>query len=51
MSDLHRRRSSGLALLLVLPIVVCNHTTFAATLNPSPTPTETSHSVYHSTSA
>ncbi len=40
MSDLHRRRSSGLSLLFVLPIVVCVHTTFAATPNPSPSASE-----------
>jgi tetratricopeptide (TPR) repeat protein len=40
MSDLHRRRSSGLYLLFVIPIVVCVHSTFAATLNPSPDATE-----------
>ena len=40
MSDLHRRRSSGLYLLFVFPIVVCVHTTFAATLNPSPAATD-----------
>jgi tetratricopeptide (TPR) repeat protein len=40
MSDLHRRRSSSLYLLLVLPIVVCVHTTFAATPNPATDPTE-----------
>ena len=40
MSDLHRRRSSGLILLLVLPIVVCVRATFAETLNPSVSPTE-----------
>ena len=36
MSDLHRRRSSGLALLFVLFTVVCVHTTFAETPNSSP---------------
>ena len=40
MSDLHRRRSSGLALLFVLPIVVCVHTSFAATPNSSPSASE-----------
>ena len=40
MSDLHRRRSSSLSLLFVLPLVVCFHTTFAATPNSSPAPTE-----------
>ncbi len=35
MNDLHRRRSSGLVLLLVLPLVMCVHTTFALTPNPS----------------
>jgi tetratricopeptide (TPR) repeat protein len=40
MRDLHRRRSSGLALLFVLPIVVGVSSTFAATLNPAPSPTE-----------
>jgi tetratricopeptide (TPR) repeat protein len=33
MSDLHRRRSSRLCLLLVFAFVVCAHTTFAATPN------------------
>jgi tetratricopeptide (TPR) repeat protein len=36
MSDLHRRRSSGLCLVLVFTSVVCVHTTFAATSNPAP---------------
>jgi tetratricopeptide (TPR) repeat protein len=40
MHDLHRRRSSGLCFLLVLPIVVCVHTAFAETPNPSPSATE-----------
>ena len=40
MNDLQRRRSSGLSLLLVLPLVVCVHTTFAATLNPSSSATD-----------
>ena len=40
MSDLHCRRSSGLCFLLVLPIVVCVHTSFAETPNPSPSATE-----------
>ena len=40
MSDLHRRRSSGLALLFVIPIVVCVHTSFAATPNSSPSTAE-----------
>ena len=40
MNDLQRRRSSGLCLLLVLPLVVCVHTTFAATPNPSPSATD-----------
>jgi tetratricopeptide (TPR) repeat protein len=40
MNDLQRRRSSGLALLLALPLVVCMHTTFAATLNPSSAATD-----------
>ncbi len=40
MSDLHRRRSSGLALLFVLPIAVCVHTSFAATPNSSPSASE-----------
>jgi tetratricopeptide (TPR) repeat protein len=40
MSDLHRRRSSGLCFLLVFLIVVCAHATFAETLNPSPSATE-----------
>ncbi len=35
MKDLHRRRSSGLSLLLVPMMVVCMHTTSAATLNPA----------------
>ena len=40
MRDLHRRRSSGLALLLIIPIVVCVHTSFAATPNSSPSASE-----------
>ena len=36
MSDLHRRRSSGLCLILVFTSVVCVRTTFAATSNPAP---------------
>jgi tetratricopeptide (TPR) repeat protein len=40
MNDLQRRRSSGLSLLLVLPLVVCVHTTFAATHNPSSAATD-----------
>jgi tetratricopeptide (TPR) repeat protein len=40
MSDLHRRRSSGLTLLFVLLTVVCVHTSFAATPNPSPSALE-----------
>ena len=40
MNDLHRRRSSGLCFLLVFSIVVCVHTTFAATPNPSSSATE-----------
>ena len=40
MNDLQRRRSSGLSLLLVLPLVVCVHTTFALTLNPSSAATD-----------
>jgi tetratricopeptide (TPR) repeat protein len=40
MNDLQRRRSSGLYLLLVLPLVVCVHTTFAATSNPSSSATD-----------
>ena len=36
MSDLHRRRSSGLCLIFVFVSVVCVHTTFAATSNPAP---------------
>src|SRR3984957_8251743 len=36
MSDLHRRRSSGLCLIVIFISVVCVHTTFAATSNPSP---------------
>jgi tetratricopeptide (TPR) repeat protein len=39
MSDLHCRRSSGLCFLLVLPIVVCLHTSLAETPNPSPSAT------------
>jgi tetratricopeptide (TPR) repeat protein len=35
MRDLHRRRSSGLCLIIVLT-VVCGHTTFAATPNSDP---------------
>ena len=34
MSDLHRRRSSGLCFLLVFSIAVCLHTASAATVNP-----------------
>jgi tetratricopeptide (TPR) repeat protein len=40
MSDLHCRRSSGLALLFVLSTVVCVHTTFAETPNSSPSALE-----------
>jgi tetratricopeptide (TPR) repeat protein len=40
MRDLQRRRSSGLSFLLVLPIVTCAHAMFAATLNPTPDPTD-----------
>ena len=40
MSDLHCRRSSGLSFLLVLPIVVCVHTSFAETPSPSPSASE-----------
>jgi tetratricopeptide (TPR) repeat protein len=40
MSDLHRRRSSGLCFLLVFSIAVCVHTAFAATDNPSSSATE-----------
>jgi tetratricopeptide (TPR) repeat protein len=40
MSDLHRRRSSGLALLLAFSFVACVPVTFAETPNPDPTPTE-----------
>src|ERR1700722_15349025 len=40
MRDLHCRRSSGLCLLLVLPMVVCVHTSFAETPNPSPAAAE-----------
>ena len=40
MNDLHRRRSSGLVLLLVLPLVMCVHTTFALTPNPSSSATD-----------
>jgi tetratricopeptide (TPR) repeat protein len=36
MSDLHRRRSSGLCLISVFISVVCVHATFAATSNPAP---------------
>lgn len=36
MHDLHCRRSSSLYLLLIFITVVCCHTTFAATSNPSP---------------
>ena len=36
MSDLHRRRSSGLCLILVFVSAVCVHTAFAATSNPAP---------------
>jgi tetratricopeptide (TPR) repeat protein len=40
MSDLQCRRSSGLTLLFVFFTVVCGHTTFAATPNPSPAASE-----------
>jgi tetratricopeptide (TPR) repeat protein len=40
MRDLHRRRSSGLALLFAIPMVVCCHTSFAATPNSSPSSSE-----------
>jgi tetratricopeptide (TPR) repeat protein len=40
MSDLHRRRSSGLCCLFALVLVVCGHTTFASTPNSSPSATE-----------
>ena len=40
MSDLPRRRSSGLALLFVLLIVVCGHTTFASTPDSPPSTPE-----------
>ena len=40
MNDLQRRRSSGLGFLIVFSIVVCGHTTFAATPNPSPSATD-----------
>jgi tetratricopeptide (TPR) repeat protein len=40
MSDLHRRRSSGLTLLSVLLTVVCAHATFAVTPNSSPSASE-----------
>jgi tetratricopeptide (TPR) repeat protein len=40
MNDLQRRRSSGLSLLLVLPLVVCVHTTFALTSNSSSSATD-----------
>jgi tetratricopeptide (TPR) repeat protein len=36
MSDLHRRRSSGLCLIVLFISVVCVHTTLAATSNPAP---------------
>jgi tetratricopeptide (TPR) repeat protein len=40
MSGLHCRRSSGLCFSLVLPILVCVHTSFAETPNPSPSATQ-----------
>jgi tetratricopeptide (TPR) repeat protein len=40
MHDLQRRRSSGLSLFLVFVLVVCAHTTFAATPNPSSSATD-----------
>jgi tetratricopeptide (TPR) repeat protein len=36
MSDLHRRRSSGLCLIVLFISVVCVHTPFAAASNPAP---------------
>jgi tetratricopeptide (TPR) repeat protein len=42
MSDLHRRRSSGLVLLFALSFVACVPTTLAAAPNPSPSPTDVS---------
>jgi tetratricopeptide (TPR) repeat protein len=36
MSDLHRRRSSGLCLIVIFLSVVCVHTTLAATSNSAP---------------
>ena len=36
MSDLHRRRSSGLCLIVIFISVVCVRTTLAATSNPAP---------------
>lgn len=40
MSGLQRSRSSSLCFLLVFPIAVCVHTTFAETLNPVPSATD-----------
>src|SRR3984957_21306356 len=40
MRDLHCRRSSGFWFFLVLPMVVCVHTSFAETPNPSPAAAE-----------
>jgi tetratricopeptide (TPR) repeat protein len=40
MNDLQRRRSSGLCILFMFSFVVCVHTTFAATPNPSPSATD-----------
>jgi tetratricopeptide (TPR) repeat protein len=40
MSGLQRSRSSSLCFLLVFPIAVCVHTTFAATPNPAPSATD-----------
>src|ERR1700678_2614174 len=42
MSDLHRRRSSGLSLLFLVFIVVSVHATFAATPTPSPAASDVS---------
>jgi tetratricopeptide (TPR) repeat protein len=40
MSDLHRRSSSGLCVLLLILMVVCLHASIAETLNPAPTAPE-----------
>jgi tetratricopeptide (TPR) repeat protein len=40
MNDLQRRRSSGLVFCIVFSLVVCGHTTFAATPNSSPSATD-----------